>query len=155
MSDDWIAIVLPSGRGLRYALLSPTQVDNVMLAAAKTLTPSASTRIDLDTAELKFGVTTMVKQVSRDRLTKKRSEAVLAADGVTVIEPAKVDYDVKDPAIQWDDFNYGGVHDDPAYNKLFTARDHEALKGIYRREHTTTAMDVDAIMGKAVPVAAK
>lgn len=150
---DLLAAVLPSGVGVRFRDLTPSEGDKVLLAAGKTLTPD-STQADLELAEIKMGLEAMIQQVTAGPCkTKKTPVPILGkknedgSQAMTIVEEP----DVNHPENDWKDFD----PDAPgAYDAAFKNKDHSALKQIYVSRNRAFRSEVDAILGKVVTVSA-
>lgn len=114
-----------SGRVVRTKPLDPVTAEKVLSAAAKIVGKDA-TVIELKKCEWRLGVKAFIAEFS---------------------EPTK------DPATltakQWKKVAADTLDDMGA---LFTARDCMVLEALYRDEHEVSQDEVDAIVGKALPV---
>lgn len=115
-----------SGRAVRVQELGPDEKDDLMIQAAKSLGKDASI-LELKRREWKMGVLSMIKQVS------------------TV--PVK---DANGADVKWKSYSYDELEE--AYKTLFTSKDHSLLVAAFRHFHEVTEEEVDAIVGKALPV---
>lgn len=158
MSRDLTAIVLPSGLGVRFRGLSPSQLDSVLANAAKDMTPDA-TYIELTLREQQMGLEAMIKEVTTGPCKKSSIKTMVkvkhkdASGAVTEVEEEKIigmEFDVNHPDNKWQMFNPDAYED-----FIEEGRDHSVLKSIYSDLHRTHPSEVAAIMGKAVPVAMK
>ncbi len=146
IDQDLTAVVLPSGLGIRFADLTAKQADEILVSAAKMMTPT-STNIELIATETRMGAEAMIKQVTKGPVKKK---PVLKADGTPATDvhgkPIEED-DINSPQNVWVPF------DPDQYDLVIRSpKDHAALKQIYTQRTKCGADEVAAIMGKAVTV---
>lgn len=148
--SDYTQICLPSGRGVRYKLLTPTECDQVLANAATSLTDDAS-MIQLRQTENRLGVEEMVMEFTKETGLKQYTVPATKDKDGKEVKPAEVVDEllaatfipfVKGP---------GGT----SYDSIFSTKDHAVLCAIYQREHGISQSEVMAIMGKAKKVAAK
>ena len=170
---DMLAIVLPSGMGVRFVDLTPRQSDQILLTAAQELPPDG-TFTQLGMLEAKAGIEAMIKQVTNGPCKSSPptiapgSEAFAAAtkaiaDLATAgkLDEAKASLDSlsrlsvggPDPNHDANDWR---VFDPEQYDDVVEdVRDHIVLKRIYQERNRVSPAEVAAIMGKAVTVAPK
>ncbi len=115
------------GRGVQFKLLTPSEIGKVSQNAAKIVGTDA-TIIDLKKMEWLLGVKAMLC-------------AVTVAKGLKTI----VGKDIK-----WKELNAMDI--DMEYDKLFGGKDSQVLEAVYRQYHEVSQSEVDAIVGKALPV---
>lgn len=112
-----------SGKGVRCRTLLPATIDKVLLSAAKQMSPDA-TNVELARIEQRLGVESMVAGVTR--------AAVASEDELRALQESA-----------WEHF-------DPVNAQQLTAKDWNMLMRIYTSEYCVSAVEVDAIMGKAM-----
>ena len=129
---DYLQLVLPntlpqcSGRAVRFELLSPTERDQALVAAA---TLAGDDKAKLNILRQREGVRRMLRAVTKTKgLT---DEAVLAL-----------------PESDWIALSHQKLVEDGVYDGFFTAKDDEILAWAYREYHEPTEKDVKAIAGK-------
>lgn len=111
-----------SGRGVRYVALDPDAHEAVLVGAAKVVSPEA-TILELKKIEWRNGVKCFV---------------------VEVTEPTE------DPlTAKWRKVTPGDLED---LSQYFTAKDVVVLQALYRELHEVDPAEVEAIVGKALPV---
>ncbi len=150
LMSDMLAIVLPSGVGLRFRDLTPTEGDKVLLAAGKTLNPD-STVAELELTEIRMGLEVMIQQVTDGPCKTKTTQVPIigqkAEDGSQLTRSVE-ESDVNHPENVWKKF------DPDAYEGLVqTNKDHNLLKQLYTARNRVYRGEVDAILGKAQTVA--
>lgn len=116
-----------SGRGVRFRLLAPTEVDTATIDAAKQLGPEG-TLAELRILEGREALKRMIVAYTEPGLS---AEAVLSATWIKAL-PEVLETD---------------------YGRIFPAKDDKVLYGIYKRFHEVSADDIDQIVGKALDVA--
>jgi len=114
-----------SGRAVRVRELDPLDVEKNLTAAAKTVGANA-TVIELKKTEWRNGVKLMIAELSEP------CEDPLAAN------------------VKWKKVDLATLED---LGSLFKVKDVLALEQIYRESYEVTQTDLDAITGKALPVA--
>jgi hypothetical protein len=128
--SEYVEFCLPSrtpqhsGRGVRFALLSPTERDAALVSAAML---AGDDKIKLALLRQREGVKRMLRAVTK---RTGLSEA-----------------DLLDPKTEWMPVTHALLESD--YDKLFTCRDDEVLAWFYREYHEPSAKDVEAIAKKA------
>jgi hypothetical protein len=151
MQDDLQAIVLPSGKGIRFCDLTPKQLDDVLLAAAKSM-PVEGTIAELTLVEAKFGLEVMLQEITKGQCAMvdvliDELDADKKPTGKRIPSGEKV-FNVNDPSNVWEKF------DPDHYDRHITSgRDHSVLKAMYHVRSKSNPMEIHAILGKAVPVA--
>lgn len=115
-----------SGRGVRVALLDPTQKFAVLEGAARDVGADA-TMMHLREREARDGVCAMVVEITEP------GQKTLQGDGVA-----------------WK--RVSAEHLDTHLDDVFNTKDFEVLKQLYRRWHDAALEEVDAIMGEALDV---
>lgn len=165
---DLTRVILPSGRAVSFAPLRPSQSDKVLLAAAKTIEITDNVLTLQRNAE-KLGVPWMVREISTEKLTVKAEtmELVAPAPQETFqarLDAAKADLKARQEAAirealagaKWRPLDTDdGMLEDERIDSLFTTKDWKVLLAIYRDHHDIGRDEVDAIMGKALTVAAE
>lgn len=156
---DMIAVVLPSGTGVRFQDLSPSQVDAVLLAASEELPPTTTSLTQLTLVETRLGVEAMVKEVTVGpcvAVPDEREVEVEEDDPDKPGEKRKVTqkvlvghkYDVNHPENKWVKFN------PEKYDEMIAnGKDWSTIKTIYSARNRVSPGEVALIMGKAVTVA--
>lgn len=119
-----------SGRAIKFEPLKPSEIDALMLEAAKAIGPEG-TMIELRKMQVKNGILNMVKEVT--------VEAGLYKDG-----------QANQPDTKWKKYTYQTL--EAEYDTLFTSRDHAILEGLYHSYHEVNGDELQAIMGNAVMV---
>jgi len=119
-----------SGRGVRIRSLSPDEHDKLMFEAAKLVGPDA-TFLELKKIEWRMGVKKMLCEVTEKGGYKSEDE--LLKDGV-----------------KWKKVTVQFL--DESFDDMFNAKDVGILQAIYRELHEVNDKEIDAIMGKALPV---
>lgn len=122
-------VCLKSGRGIRFAELTPLERDKVLADAAK-LVGKEATMLELRGLEHRLGVKAMLK-------------AYTEQSGLT-------DDDLIKPETKWKKVTIQELDD--KYDSIFSAKDHAVLAALYVRYHDVTSEEVDKIVGKALPV---
>jgi len=124
-------VLLPSGRGVKFRRLKPSEVDDVSLKAAKTVDKDAS-GLEFRYATLREGVRAMLTATTKKSSFKKPEE--LLAEGV-----------------EWEPLDLAKLLD--GYDDYFgNPKDDAILAEIYKTEHEVTKQEVEAILGKVLPV---
>lgn len=147
MSGYLHAIVVPSGIGVRFADLSPTKGDAILLAAGKELPPDGKL-VDLLAIEAKMGYEAMVKEVTAGPCKMKPILRAVKDPDTGKEEPVQVgeEPDVNHPDNKWTAY-------DPDAPTPFSNKDHGVLKSIYIERNKAAPSEVAAILGKAMTVA--
>ncbi len=127
---DLKAIVLHSGRGIRYAILTPTQQDAASAAAARLLDKTATVQEYIAT-EKRVGVELMVKEYSTNLLPGKSAA---------------------DPGFVWSKYETDGTA--TKYNEVFGAggKDHAIIGKVYEQEHGISQNDLNDVLSRAIAV---
>jgi uncharacterized phage protein gp47/JayE len=128
---DLYQSILPSGRGVRFRLLTPKQHDSALLTAAQVCGADASAA-QLRVHQMHECIKLMVHSVTKD---------VLPAAGLS----ADVPWSKINPAIL-------EMPGDLSYDTLFGAKDAEALTHLFRTYHELSKVEAEAIVGKVQPV---
>lgn len=152
--QDLQAMVLPSGIGIRFCDLTPKQLDDVLLAAAKSL-PADGTNIELALIETRLGIEVMLQEITRGLCAKvdvmvEELDAPAPAGkptGKMVASGEKV-FDLNAPTNVWVPF----AKDEYAQS-IKSAKDHTVLKSLYQTRSKANPLEVMAILGKVIPVA--
>jgi hypothetical protein len=116
-----------SGRGVRYRVLPPDEIEHIEKVASGTLTKE-STVYEFSSAVARMGIEQMVVEVTDP------------------IEPGK-----QLNGQPWRKLSPEQAHNE--WNKLFSTKDTQMLKRLYSREHAVTEEEVDRIMEGKVTVA--
>ena len=130
---DLYQTILPSGRGVRYRLLTPTQHDDTLLKAAQ-LCGKDATNAAVGLCRMREAIKCMLHSVTAEKL--KGLEELAAAKWLP-LDAAKLE-GVREAGL--------------SYDALFNARDDAALSHIFRSNHELSQIEADAIVGKAQPV---
>jgi len=129
---NFIAL-LPSGRGIRFRRLKPSETDRIAINAAKSVDKEA-TGTEQRIAMAREGVRMFLTAATRKKSFKDPAD--LIAEGV-----------------EWDELSPGKFLDDTVdYDALFTPKDDAIICQIYSHEHEVTVKEVADIMGKVLPV---
>lgn len=115
-----------SGRAVRVESLDDISVANYQSAAAKQLSGDF-TYGEFKEKECTLGLKEFIKEIS---------------------EPCT---DPLDPKVKWTKVNL--THFEEGFSKYFTTKDMQVLKALYREFHDLSKDELDAITGKAIPVA--
>ena len=120
-----------SGRGVRYRTLGPSEMDAVLLVGAKVAGASAGP-LEIRVAANREGI-------------KRMLVAVTTQGELTDLSEAK-----------WSTLDAGALElpGPLSYDELVTGKDDGVLSAIYRRLHEPSALEIEAIAGKALPVSA-
>lgn len=124
--DDLQQTRLPSGRGIRFKLLMPSQCDKVLKFAAEQIT-GESTQIEYRRILGRTGAEAMITEVTEKKFL---SSAALKAPDVKWLPFAAADYE------KW----------------FRNPKDHEGLCDLYFALHHVNAMESQAIVGESTPV---
>lgn len=131
-SRDLLQYLLPSGRGVRVVELYPSEKDESERLAAREVGKDA-TLGDLTLSAMRRGVNRMIKFVTVDKGHKKPE-------------------DLLDSAVKWKEVTLADLDD--SYDEFFTAKDDSVLCYLYRKLHSVSSDDIDAIVGKEQMVSA-
>lgn len=115
-----------SGRAVRVEALSPEDAEDMLTFAAK-LAGDKATPIEIKKIEWRTGVKQFIT-----KFTDPTEDPLTAT---------------------WKKATPGLFDDDMA--KFFTAKDCQVLEALYRDYHEITQVELDAIVGKALPVASE
>lgn len=132
--SDLLAIVLPSGLGVRFQDLTPSQADAITLAAAKELPPDGL-MVELTQLQARHGLEAMIKEVTKGSCKRDDSGQFV----------------INHPDNVWEKFN----PDLPSasYNHFITSpKDHSVLKQLFIDRNLVSPSEVATIMGKMVAV---
>ena len=116
-----------SGRAVRVEPLEPDEHEQNLLNAAKIAGPTAGI-LELKQTEFRNGARQMIKEYS---------------------DPCE---NPLDPSVKWHKVKPGQFDD--GFSKLFTAKDKQVLEALFRDFHEVLNSELDAIVGKALPVSA-
>ncbi len=126
-----------SGRGVKYREISGSEHDKVQEDAAALVGPDAI-GLAMRNKELRLGVATMLLAVTKDPVKDHDELRKIAGDESKWIRLTQQDLMLE-----------GKLN----YDKLFRAREQAALSGLFRRLHEISLVEVDEMVGKALPVA--
>ena len=116
-----------SKRGVRYEILTMSDVEAADLAAGKECTPN-SLQSEFQAKSERNGMEMMVRAVTEKPCTPEELQTT-----------------------KWVTLNPAVLHE--SWSKHFNLKDTIALKAIYRKEHSLTQSEVDEIMEKKVEMA--
>lgn len=128
---DLTQTILPSGRGVRYRTLSPTERDAILLKATQ-LCGKDATNAEVGITRMREQVKAMLHSVTQAKIAKVEDLTAAKWDALTpesLTMPGKLQYDA-----------------------LFNAKDDAALGYIFNAGHDISKDEADAIVGKAQPV---
>lgn len=136
-----------SGRGVRLRQLEPALVHQVEEDAAKLMGPGA-TAYAFNQAVLAEGVSRMVAEITEPVMGVREVVGDEAEPGAKPAAP--VPRTPNDPDVEWRPVTLQQMKASAA--SWFTARDVAVLEQMYARLHQVSQLEIDAIMGKALPV---
>lgn len=131
---DLYQVVLPSGTGVRFRLLTPVEHDAALTDAA-TAAGVGATVLAIRTSQMRESLKRMLHSCTRKKVASMEELAQL-----------------KDT--DWVPLNQGLLQlpGEFQYDKLFSSKDDGALGMLYSRYHELTRDEAEAIVGKVQPV---
>jgi hypothetical protein len=133
---DLFQTILPSGRGVRYRTLTPTERDDVLLKATQ-LCGKDATNAEVGIRRLHEQVVAMLHSVTTN---DTKTAPIKKVEELATAKWEKLDVSkltVPGPL---------------SYDTLFNAKDDAALGYIFNAGHDLSKDEADAIVGKAQPV---
>ena len=128
---DIFQVILPSGYGVRFRLLTPHEHDDTLVDAAR-ITGKDAIPSEIRTVQMREAVKRML--VARTKSPLKSADE-LATCVWTPLNTKDLEMD-------------GTLH----FDKLFGAKDAEALLHLFRTYHELTSKEAEDIVGKVQPV---
>lgn len=125
-----------SGRGVRLRDIDPDMRDRISVDTAK-LVGKDATVAEYGVAEARQLVVASISAVTKGAVKDADALVALPESEWIPLDPQKLD---ADPT--------SATH----YRNLFSAKEDSVISGIVRRVNTATADEVEAIMGKAIPL---